>query len=403
MRSFDREKMKSLLSCFLFVLAIWPFTALGRLSISPWATTLNRSGYQFKLTSDYFLSSSKVDSKGKETVFNGPSFSRWDHSATFVYGANSRLELQGGIRSRILESKIIPDDLREQVTGFSASGMESLWGGFRYNIPMTRRTLLTINTQVRKTLFSNDTELPETAETIILGDPGNEIEIGAGISYLSSRVASYSAYAGYRAPGNDLSREIHYLLEALWRKNNWGFILGSDGVFSLKNDPYTEVGERPFQKTGGTNLFNSLNREWLKPYISIRHAYSNNKIFHFKVAQTAHAVSSDKGMEFGFGITWGSQGITRGQQKIRTFKEYLAETTITKVSSKGNFVRIDAGLYSNIKKGMKFDIYQTNFSGDNKLMASGIAYKVGTNTSILLIKKLYRGKRVKKGFIARGY
>ncbi len=88
---------------------------------------------------------------------------------------------------------------------------------------------------------------------------------------------------------------------------------------------------------------------------------------------------------------------------MESFKEYVVDGSVLKVSARGNFIRIDQGLSTDVEKGMKFDIYQTDYFGGNVLVASGIAYEVGADWSIIKLVKKYKEIEIKPGFAARGY
>ena len=89
--------------------------------------------------------------------------------------------------------------------------------------------------------------------------------------------------------------------------------------------------------------------------------------------------------------------------KIDAFKEYHVDGSVLKVSARGNFLRIDQGLSTDVEKGMKFDIYQTDYFGGNELVASGIVYQVGADWSVIKLLKKYKEITILPGFAARGY
>jgi hypothetical protein len=66
-------------------------------------------------------------------------------------------------------------------------------------------------------------------------------------------------------------------------------------------------------------------------------------------------------------------------------------------------VRIDQGLSTDVEKGTKFDIYQTDYFGGNVLVASGYIFEVGSDWSVIKITKKYNEIEIKPGFAARGY
>ena len=89
--------------------------------------------------------------------------------------------------------------------------------------------------------------------------------------------------------------------------------------------------------------------------------------------------------------------------KIDSFKEYIVDGSVLKVSARGNFIRVDQGLSTDVEKGMKFDIYQTDYFGGNVLVGSGIVFDVGVDWSVIKLTKRYNQIVIKPGFAARGY
>ena len=117
----------------------------------------------------------------------------------------------------------------------------------------------------------------------------------------------------------------------------------------------------------------------------------------------AAGASTDKGIEAGVHIAWSTQGAQEEDRKVGRFKEYLVEGTVLKLSPRGKFIKIDQGLSNDVTKGLRFDIYKTDFFGGNVLVAAGIAYEVGSDWAIIRLVKRYEKIQIKKGFTARGY
>ena len=55
-----------------------------------------------------------------------------------------------------------------------------------------------------------------------------------------------------------------------------------------------------------------------------------------------------------------------------------------------------------IEKGMKMDIYESDFRGRNVLVGVGVVYETKPNWSILKINKKYIDRPLKPGLIVRG-
>ena len=132
--------------------------------------------------------------------------------------------------------------------------------------------------------------------------------------------------------------------------------------------------------------------------------YSFDKaIFAIKGQTVASGVSTDKGNSIIVSLVWGTEGVTAESIKVDSFKEYQVDGSVLKASVRGNFIKIDQGLSTDVEKGMKFDIYQTDYFGGNVLVASGVAYEIGADWSIIKIVKKYKEIDIQPGFAARGY
>ena len=368
------------------MLAWLPELALSQTS------TLNQKSYRIQWNTRYFQSYSKINYQGGETPYReGESFSRWDNDIELAYGLNERLEPSIGLRYRLNHSIHTPT---------SYQGMESFWFQIKYRIPFSSRFQLITDARFRQTAYKEN----KSDNNVLLGDPGNESEWGTHIVWFPNSQISWSLYLGYRRPPNQLSEEIPWQLEFLWQKKRQGLGLGIEGLVSLKTDPYPIESRRPKQSfTGGTKLYNSFNRQWFKPYLAAGFALSPHWKMSLKASRSMQVLSGDTGWGVGLGLSRTSRGITPRQKKIQAFKEYSMEATVVQVSPKQHFVQIDQGLNADISKGMKFDIYSDGFSDENKLLASGIAWKVLSKKSIIRIFKRYTKKKIKPGTIARGY
>jgi hypothetical protein len=211
-----------------------------------------------------------------------------------------------------------------------------------------------------------------------------------------------NAAGGYHQPANELSAELPWDVNTVWTWERFALELGAEGVYSFGADEFSETPtlKKP-QGRGPSALYNSINRQWMAPKAAVYYAWGSWRLG-FQMMSRISGVSTDKGTEFMVSLLKASKrGKTVTEKKQESFKEYRIESTVLKVSPRGRFVRIDQGLSQDIEKGMKFDIYQTDFFGGNELVATAIAFEVGLQKSILKIVKFYSSKRVKKGFVAR--
>lgn len=363
------------------------------------AELLNPGAYSVNTSAMVFQTSAYYNTEGEEVEKpEGQEFRLIDVDLNLNYGVSRNLEIGAAARFRMVSSTI------NEVTTDN-SGPESLAAEIKYAFPQVGQSRYAIGAHYRQTLYSNatyDDTLQLPIDEIDLGDGGSEYGVDLFWTYVGNP-AKFDARVGYSSPSNDLSEEITYKVEGLYRMSSLGLFAGVEGIYSLKKDEFSEDPLlKPAQSTGATLLFNSINREKIAPYIGA-HLYLDKFIIGVK-AQTVFAGSStDKGHTIGVNLGWNSGGVTAESIKIDSFKEYNIDGSVLKVSARGNFLRIDQGLSTDVEKGMKFDIYQTDYFGGNVLVATGIVYEVGTDWSVIKLLKKYKDIQIKPGFAARGY
>ena len=363
------------------------------------AELLNPEAYSINAATKVFQTSAFYDNEGVETTLaDGNEYRLIDVDFSLSYGISKSLELTGFGRFRNVSSTI-----NEVAT--TNSGPESVGVEAKYAFAPVGKTRWAFGAHYRQTLYSEESydqgaQVP--IEEIILGDSGSEYGFDL---YITHPVNSFKwdAKIGYSSPANNLSDEVNYKFEGLYRMSKLGLLAGIDGIFSLKKDPYGDLPTtKPLQSTGASHMFNSINREFVAPYIGANYAF--DKVLATVKGQTIMSgTSTDKGSAFIFGLTWSSAGETPEAVKETSFKEYQIEGSVLKVSARGNFIRIDQGLSTDVEKGMKFDVYQTDYFGGNVLVASGTVYDVGADWSIIKLTKKYKEIEIKPGFAARGF
>ncbi len=89
------------------------------------------------------------------------------------------------------------------------------------------------------------------------------------------------------------------------------------------------------------------------------------------------------------------------ERKLSEFKEYGIDASIIKTSPRGLFIKIDHGVAQDVEKGMRFDIYKTDYFGGNLLIAEAVAFEVGNDWAILKVVKTFRDVPIEKGQAAR--
>ncbi|MEA9358544.1 hypothetical protein SHI21_20070 [Bacteriovorax sp. PP10] len=363
------------------------------------AELLNPSAYAINANASMFQTSAFYDTDGVETeLVDGNKYRLIDMDLAVSYGVSKSLEITAMGRFRQVSSTV--NEITKENSGPESLGVEAKYafetmGNLRYAVGIHYRQTLYTNAS-----YENATLVPE--DEIILGDSGSEYGVDLYTTYISAPW-KFDARIGYSSPANNLSDEVTYKLEGMYRFSKLGLLAGVEGIYSLKKDEFSETPAlKAVQATGGTALFNSINREKVAPYLGFNYAF-DKFIMAVKGQTVMSGTSTDKGNTISLNIGWSSDGVTPESVKVDSFKEYQVDGSVLKISARSNFIRIDQGLSTDVEKGMKFDIYQTDYFGGNVLVASGIVYEVGADWSIIKLVKKYKDIEIKPGFAARGY
>ncbi|MCP4913387.1 MAG: hypothetical protein GY909_09715 [Oligoflexia bacterium] len=369
------------------------------LSYNPLAEISKYKSYRIILDGSATTSSGTFDKDGAETTFaEGDSFSQMDFSGTLLYGYGKNYELGIAINGRSVSSKV------NEVSA-SNSGVQSYKGIVRYQFKSPSKSQYTLHLEFGQAANSNNSFTPpSTAPTdeVNLGDEGSFYTAGLSYSYQRTKEHSFSLFAGYQVPGDNLSPEIAFSLETGWAWKKWGLVVGVEGVKSMNGDQYSDDPTlKPRQSFGPSALYNSVNREYMDAYGGLNYALNSRWRLGAYGGQRMSGVYTDNIAFAGLKIVYASSGVSREDEKIESFKEYNIEATIIKVSPRGKFVQIDQGISSDVSQGMRFDIYKTDFFGGNILVATGVAIEVGASKSIIKLLKKYKKTKVEKGYTAR--
>lgn len=335
--------------------------------------------------------SATYDSEGTETeLSDSQAFSMMNLDLGLSYGINNKFQVQGFTRLRKVELTN-----NDEIT--SSTGLESLGLEFKYMAFKLDKTKIALGAHYRHSMAKDETD--SNSDAISIGDLGAEFGASLYATY-NSAPFKIDAKIGYNSPGEKLSDEIVYRLEGMYLFDSLGFFAGVDGVKSLQRS--SEEGS--FTSSGGgiSNYFNAPDREWMSPYAGA-HLSFKDFIFTLKGKTVVSGVNTDKFTTIGVGVRWTKAGNHNDNVKIDAFKEYAVDGSVLKISTRGNFVRIDQGLSSDVEKGMKFDIYQTDYFGGNELVATGFVHSVGSDWSVIQVTKKYKETVIKPGFAARGY
>ncbi len=386
-------------SLVLFSLTVLSSSSFAAIRHRGGAELLNPGAYGINLGASIFNTSGYYDQDGEESEkVEDTKFSMIDVDFALSYGLSKSLEISGFGRYRNIKSTA--DEVES-----ANSGPESLGAEIKYGFDPVGNARYAIGVHYRQTLYSNAsyaTIADRPGDEVVLGDAGSEYGADLYLTYLMNSF-KFDARVGYSSPANDLSDEITYKFEGLYRFTRFGLFAGVEGIKSLENDPYKDTpGDKPIQAVGASSLFNSIDREKVAPYLGANYAF-DKFLLSAKAQQVVSGVSTDKGATVGLNIVWNTEGVSPESVKVESFKEYQVDGSVLKVSARGNFVRIDQGLATDVEKGMKFDIYQTDYFGGNVLVASGTVYEVGADWSIIKLVKKYKEIEIKPGFAARGY
>lgn len=363
------------------------------------AEFLNPKAYSVNASVGAFQTTSYFDYQGSEVEMNeGDEYQMINADFKVTYGVSKDLEISGMGRFRSVTSTA--NDVSA-----SNSGPESLGVELKYALPSMDKSRWAIGAHYRQTLYSNASYLATAqvpTEEVILGDAGSEYGVDLYYTYVG-KPFKFDMKVGYSSPANDLSSEINYKIEGVYQFTKLALLGGIEGIYSLKKDEFGDTPLlKPPQATGASKLFHSINREVIAPYVGATYDFKNFSVG-LKGQTIVKGTSTDKGNAATLSIAWNSEGVTPESVKIDAFKEYHIEGSVLKVSARGNFLRIDQGLSTDVEKGMKFDIYQTDYFGGNELVASGIVYQIGADWSVIKLLKKYKELEIKPGFAARGY
>ncbi len=360
------------------------------------ADLLNEKAYCLQFQISQFYSTSSFSENGVEVPFSGDQgFSVIDSDFKLSYGIEKNLESTLFFKARNVK-------VNDGTTAASNTGPESVGISAKYQFGPIGNIKYALGVHYLKTLYTNTVYANENLvpkNSVILGDDGTEYGVGFFSTYLNHPWKLNGALV-YVSPPNDLSSEISYKAEILYQLKTFSFFAGIDGIYSLQRD---QAIVKPFMASGmPSKYFNSFNREKFSSFLGLDYLIGKVDL-NFKVSMVLAGKSTDKGSLIQLGFSWGTEGVSPESVKVSSFKEYHIEGSVLKVSARGNFVKIDQGLSTDVEKGMSFDIYQTDYFGGNLLVASGVIHEVGSDWSVIKVVKKYSEIDIKPGFAARGY
>lgn len=367
------------------------------------AELLRNKGYELKYNLRYFSQAARFDMDGNELENTDENtFSLMDHDFEVSYGLGNSLELKGLFRARAVSgTKLVSNETVEA----NEMGPESIGGEILYSFKPIKNWKYGVSLFYRQTLYTVEKGLPGSFNdktVLTLGDDGSEY--GGGF-FFSNGSKDWIMDGELQAvsPSNNISREVRYRLGVNYKTISWAFISGIEGVYAIGDDEFTDSPTtKPISAASNyTSLFDSINRQFVKPYVGINYAFKSFMVG-LRGQTTMNPVSTDSGTEVLLTISTQSMGETAEKLKVERFKDYIIDGAVLKVSGRGNFIKIDQGLQSDVEKGKTFDIYQTDYFGGNELVAEGVVYEVGSDWSIIKLTKKYKNIEIRPGFSARG-
>lgn len=387
--------MPKFLIPFLLFLALVSQDLQARAVYRGGAELLNARAYFIGVNTSFFTSTAIYDEDGGERAFNeGDNFKMVNADFKLSYGLASNLETSLLFRYRNVTGM-------NQQFAVSNSGPESAGVEVKYSFPPVDKTRYAAGLYYRQTLYTNTaypTAAAVPADSIILGDDGTEYGVGLYVTH-NSGPWKFDGHGIYVSPPNDLSGEVQFKGEGLYQFSQLALVGGVEGIYSLSRN---QLEQKPNLARGPGSMFNSLNRQWMAPYAGLNYAFESFMLT-LRGSTIVSGRSTDKGTSGSVGLSWSTPGVTAEAVKIESFKEYHIDGSVLKVSARGNFIKIDQGLSTDVEKGMKFDIYQTDYFGGNVLVGSGVAYEVGSDWAVIKLTKKYKEIEIKPGFAARGY
>jgi hypothetical protein len=385
---------------FLFLLFFCSQAALSQTVYVPATRLLRAKGYEIFLGGDYFKTSKTVPPKqSPESLKSGESFQRTQVEAGGRYGLAHNFQVGVAARFRQNSSTAVDVSTGDKINA-SSSGLQSIATTFSFGLKPTKRMAYILEGFFRYVPYSYS-EIPDPGNfnrqnDLILGDVGNEYGAGGAATYNFAHNNFLTGKAGWRKPGDFLSPEIYWQVEAASAWKTIALVAGVDGVTSLHDGDDT----RPFYNIGRTNLYHGYNREWVSPYLGANFALGNTWRVELRGSQVVSGHSTDLGTAFGIQLI---RRVEPSKTRIKdaAFKTYDYEVTVTKVSPKKSYVVVDKGISSDIEKGMVFDFYDYDYLGGNVLVAQGVVIESRTETAIVKITQFYK-KDIKVGLIGRG-
>lgn len=361
--------------------------------------TLDPSGINFDFNYTFSQTLSYYDVDGNEVALDEEDdYKLSDYNFSINYGYTTNLELGVNFIYRQVSSA-------NALVENSTAGVESYAISAKYAFAPTQTYSLAFSAEYRvhpyeNVVYLNSSSVP--TDEVVLGDSGNSFLAKLYFDSTINKLTTIETSIGYHIPSNDLSAEIPYSIALVRHYTSFALWAGARGVFSMGQDEYSTAPEKKVLNANGeTARWNSINRSFHEAYGGASVLIADKYRLSLEGAQTLNGASTDKAFSIIAGISWTTGGVSRETRMENSFKEYVAEATIVKLSPRGKFVKIDKGLVQDVSKGASVDIYKSDYFGGNELIASGVIYESGPHWAIVKLLKKYKDLPIEKGLTVR--
>lgn len=378
-------------------------------SYTPFTHSLKEGNSRVEFMGEYYKNHGIKDVNGKSFSFrSSDSYQRLDSSFKGSYAFTDRLEGSVWFNMRYISSKSEFTDTNQNTKNlsFTKSSPESIFASLKYSFKRDNGLQYSIEGEFGNSLYTNKTydgvSEPQSDE-LAIGDDSRKYGVGLSISLLTRSQNVFGAKVMYRDYGKDLSPEIYSLAEyaLVWQKVS--LVGGVENVFSRGEDAFTnDPGNKPKIYQGSTNLYNSINRSWNAPYLTLKFRLGDKWRMDVRYKEVISGASTDLGRYAMINFIRTTRKDSSYTDRVNAFKEYEIEAVVTRLSKSRSVAIIDKGLAGGLSVGMKIDFYHFDYVGGNKLIARGRVIKTSSDKSMVKIYKRYSKKRVEEGTFARG-
>lgn len=388
---------------------LFSFLMMGQIfaapSYEPYSNVFKNKNYQLRLNSSFFATSAYFDNDGNEVALPAnSSFSRMQSEAIYRRGFTKELEAGAFFRYRTQVSE--QQDSTGTIKNNQNAGVDSYGLLLKYQFPRQKNLRYALEGGGRFVTYKNTPyETSDPYKEIVLGDDVNEYFLGFGASYETKSQNYFSGRFHYNYPSARQSPEFKYDFHGALVYESWAWLAGVEGIYSLGQDQYSDQKtDKPRQYTQTTRIYNSINRSYVAPYVGMQIAFNNHWRVETKANSIVQGISYDKANEYFVNLIY-TAGVEENNRLKKTddrFKTYNVEASVVKVSPRAKFIRIDKGIAQDVEKGMRADVYEFDYVGGNKLLASGIVFEVGADAAVVKLIEIYgKDTEIKLGHVVR--